>query len=185
MKIYTKQGDKGQTQLIGKRVVKTDQRVSSYGTIDELNSFIGVAAASMTSKSLLDIQQELFTIQHELFDLGGDLANVTGKDEWKLTVDPISRLESLIDAYWEEAPEIRTFILPGGDIAAANLHVCRTVARRAERLTIAIDDEHALPPAAIPYLNRLSDFFFAAARAVNFRQDVEDILYARGKNVFK
>lgn len=185
MKIYTKQGDTGNTQLIGKRVPKTNQRVEAYGTVDELNSFIGTAVSSMKTENLKDIKESLLVIQHELFDLGGDLANVTDKAEWALSEDAVGVLENLIDIYWEEAPPLRKFILPGGDEAAAHLHICRTVARRAERLTAAINDSHKLPPSAIPYLNRLSDFFFAAARAVNARKGVEDILYARGKDVFK
>ncbi len=185
MKIYTKKGDKGETQLIGRRVRKTNSRVEAYGTVDELNSFIGVAAVSLKSDNTKDIYEELLTIQHELFDLGGDLANVSGKSEWALNPESVERLELRIDAYWDESPPINTFILPGGHEGAAHLHVCRTVARRAERLASGIDDEDPLPPAALPYLNRISDFFFAAARAVNARTGYEDILYARGKNEFK
>ncbi|WP_147804820.1 cob(I)yrinic acid a,c-diamide adenosyltransferase [Alkalicoccus halolimnae] len=184
MKIYTKKGDKGQTQLIGKRVEKTNERVEAYGTVDELNSFIGVAVSLMKKTNFTDIQTELLTIQHELFDLGGDLANVTENKEWTLKEASITRLENKIDEYWEEAPPLKKFILPGGEPAASYLHVCRTVARRAERLTSAIHDEHDMPPAALPYLNRLSDFFFAASRAVNHRSGTEDILYERGKDVF-
>ncbi|QKS71054.1 cob(I)yrinic acid a,c-diamide adenosyltransferase [Paenalkalicoccus suaedae] len=182
MKIYTKKGDKGQTQLIGKRVSKTHARVESYGTVDELNSFIGVAIAELDQEDMIS---DLEIIQHELFDIGGDLANVTEKKEWALKEASITRLEHKIDAYWAEAPELKTFILPGGEKAAAHLHVCRTVARRAERLTVAIDDGSELPPFALAYLNRLSDYFFAAARAVNARKNREDILYKRGKDVFK
>ncbi|SDN38267.1 cob(I)yrinic acid a,c-diamide adenosyltransferase [Alkalicoccus daliensis] len=185
MKIYTKKGDKGQTQLIGKRVAKTNQRVEAYGTVDELNSFIGVTINALESEKVADMRQELLTIQHELFDLGGDLANVTAKKEWSLSMESVERLESRIDEYWAEAPELRKFILPGGEPAAAHLHVCRTVARRAERLASAIADEHEVSASALPYLNRLSDFFFAAARAVNSRAGKEDILYARSKDVFK
>lgn len=185
MKIYTKQGDKGETQLIGKRVPKTNSRVEAYGTIDELNSCIGVAILHLTDEKLRDMREELLAIQQELFDTGGDLANVTSKKEWSLSVKAVERLETRIDEYWAEAPELRKFILPGGEPAAAHLHMCRTVARRAERLTSAIADEYALPETALPYLNRLSDFFFAAARAVNARAGTEDILYARGKDVFK
>ncbi|WP_444685601.1 cob(I)yrinic acid a,c-diamide adenosyltransferase [Alkalicoccus luteus] len=184
MKIYTKKGDKGETQLIGRKVPKTNERVNAYGTVDELNSFIGVAAASLP-ENCKDIQQELLEIQHELFDIGGDLANVTGRSDWALSAKAVTRLEGAIDRYWEEAPEIKTFILPGGTKAAADMHVCRTVARRAERMTAAISDDDPMPPEALPYLNRLSDYFFAAARAVNHRNDVPDIAYARGKTVFK
>ncbi|PRO66779.1 cob(I)yrinic acid a,c-diamide adenosyltransferase [Alkalicoccus urumqiensis] len=184
MKIYTKQGDKGQTQLIGKRVSKTDPRVEAYGTVDELNSFIGSACAELEKTSMKKLLHELHEIQHELFDLGGDMADVSGKNKWKLTEKSVQRLEEQIDHHWDQAPEIRTFILPGGEPGAAQLHVCRTVARRAERLTAAASTEEPFPPQALPYLNRLSDYFFAAARAVNSDAGREDVLYARGSQVF-
>ncbi|CAM3715825.1 cob(I)yrinic acid a,c-diamide adenosyltransferase [Alkalicoccus chagannorensis] len=186
MKIYTKHGDKGETQLIGRRVRKTNERVEAYGTVDELNSFLGAAVVMLEQNELYaDLVAELIEIQHELFDLGGDLADVTGKRTWALAETSIHRLESSIDTYWEEAPEIKTFILPGGTSAAAQLHVCRTVARRAERLVSGIEDEHEVAPQALPYLNRLSDYFFAAARAVNARAGRSDVLYKRGGNEFK
>ncbi|MCE7791057.1 cob(I)yrinic acid a,c-diamide adenosyltransferase [Salipaludibacillus sp. CUR1] len=186
MKIYTKKGDQGMTQLIGKKVKKTHARVEAYGTVDELNSFVGLTSVLLQEEKHEDLVKDLTKIQHELFDLGGDLANVTEKHDWTLSNKAVEFLEAKIDQYWEEAPPIRTFILPGGGKASANLHVCRTVARRAERLVVNIQEESdELPPAAIKYLNRLSDYFFAAARAVNARNGREDVLYERGKDVFK
>lgn len=184
MKIYTKKGDKGETSLIGKRVKKTNERVEAYGTVDELNSFIGVAIVSLNSSICQDIKDDLLKIQHELFDLGGDLANVTAKKEWSLQDNAVTYLEAKIDKYWEEAPPLKKFILPGGELAAAHLHVCRTVTRRAERLTVHINDDSEVSPLAISYLNRLSDYFFAVGRVVNARASRNDVLYERGGDVF-
>ncbi|WP_078576908.1 cob(I)yrinic acid a,c-diamide adenosyltransferase [Salipaludibacillus agaradhaerens] len=181
MKIYTKQGDEGQTQLVGKRVKKTHGRVEAYGTLDELNSCIGLAVVYAMEEKHGDIVADLTAIQHELFDLGGDLANVTKTQDWKIDLHAPEKLESLIDMYWKEAPPIKTFILPGGGRLAAQLHVCRTVTRRAERLTVNLEVDR-IPPTALPYLNRLSDYFFAVARAVNARNGTEDILYEREKD---
>ncbi|PYZ94468.1 ATP:cob(I)alamin adenosyltransferase [Salipaludibacillus keqinensis] len=185
MKIYTKNGDQGDTQLIGKKVKKTHDRVEAYGTVDELNSSIGLAMTFLHKSNHEDMLKDLTRIQHELFDLGGDLANVSKKQDWAVKKEYIDVLEKRIDNYWEEAPPIHTFILPGGEQGAAQLHVCRTIARRAERLVVKITDQEETPPHAIAYLNRLSDYFFAAARAVNARAGTEDILYERGKDVFK
>ena len=183
MKIYTKKGDSGETQLIGKRVKKTHERIEAYGTIDELNSFIGLAVISINEKKMDDVKKDLLKIQHELFDLGGDLANVTkAKKDWATKEEYVPYLEERIDAYSEEVPPLQSFILPGGTPEAAYLHVCRTVSRRAERNVLRINENEELPPVAIKYLNRLSDFFFAAARVVNERAGKSDILYKRGNN---
>lgn len=185
MKIYTKKGDKGETQLIGKRVKKTNDRVEAYGTVDELNSFVGMSIVALDGDGYEDIKSDLTKIQHELFDLGGDLANVTDKKEWSLQKNTVTFLEERIDKHWAEAPPLKKFILPGGEPAAAQLHVCRTVSRRAERLAVSINDNHDMPPYALAYLNRLSDYFFAVARAVNARAKRDDVLYERGGDVFK
>ncbi|MDQ0257685.1 cob(I)alamin adenosyltransferase [Evansella vedderi] len=182
MKIYTRNGDKGETQLIGKKVSKTDLRVEAYGTTDELNSFIGLAVANLNNSIYEDLRKDLMKIQHELFDLGGDLANVKEKKEWATKEEYVTYLEKRIDTYWEEAPPLQSFILPGGEQGGAYLHVCRTIARRAERQVLHINDTNELPPFAIKYLNRLSDFFFAAARAVNARSKKEDVQYKKGSN---
>lgn len=185
MKIYTKKGDHGETQLIGQKVKKTHERVEAYGTVDELNSAIGLAVAFLTNEKQNDMIKQLTKIQHELFDLGGDLANVTNNQQWAMKKEYIDDLEEGIDKYWSEAPELSKFILPGGEKGAAQLHVCRTIARRAERLVVKVNEQSDTPPHSIAYLNRLSDYFFAVSRAVNAREGTEDVLYERGKDVFK
>jgi len=185
MKIYTKQGDHGDTQLIGQKVKKTHERVEAYGTVDELNCAVGLAITFLSPEKHKDMIDELINIQHELFDLGGDLANVTNNQKWSMKKEYIDVLEHSIDKYWDESPELRKFILPGGEQGAAQLHVCRTVTRRAERLVVKANEKSVTPPYSISYLNRLSDYFFAIARAVNAREGTEDILYERGKDVFK
>ncbi|WP_099548043.1 cob(I)yrinic acid a,c-diamide adenosyltransferase, partial [Pseudomonas sp. 2995-3] len=105
--------DQGKTHLVGKRVPKTNERVEAYGTIDELNSFIGVTLTKVLEKHK-DIRSDLLKIQHELFDLGGDLANVTKTDNWAIKEEYVTYLEGKIDVYWNEAPQLKKFILPGG-----------------------------------------------------------------------
>ncbi|PYZ98467.1 ATP:cob(I)alamin adenosyltransferase [Alteribacter lacisalsi] len=185
MKIYTKKGDQGKTHLIGRRVAKNHLRVEAYGTVDELNSFIGKAVVSLTEQAGKDVREELTEIQQQLFDLGADLANVTENPEYKTKDAYTEILEKAIDTYWAEAPEIKTFVLPGGSQAAADLHVCRTVARRAERNIIAAMEEEDIPSEILKYVNRLSDYLFAAARVVNFREGHKDVLYRSSGDVFK
>ncbi|PIC71083.1 ATP:cob(I)alamin adenosyltransferase [Sporosarcina sp. P2] len=186
MKIYTKTGDKGTTSLIGGRVAKDDLRVEAYGTIDELNSFIGKAMTELDGGTFADILTDLETIQNELFDGGGDLANVMKERHYKLDDEPITVLENRIDKLMEEAPELERFILPGGSPAAATLHIARTVTRRAERVTVtlmnAADD---VSPVVGRYLNRLSDYLFVAARIVNARLGISDNEYVRSAKVFR
>lgn len=186
MKIYTKTGDKGTTSLIGGRVAKDDLRVEAYGTIDELNSFIGKAMTELDGEKFADILTDLETIQNELFDGGGDLANVMKERHYKLDEEPITVLENRIDKLMEEAPELERFILPGGSPAAATLHIARTITRRAERVTVtlmnAADD---VSPVVGRYLNRLSDYLFVAARIVNARLGISDNEYVRSAKVFR
>ena len=170
LKIYTKTGDHGETSLFGgARVPKDDPRIEAYGTIDELNSFLGVARASWPS-SPLDAQ--LDRIQSDLFDVGAHLA-APGSSRFA-GADParIAELEKSIDAMESELAPLRNFILPGGCAAAAHLHVARTVCRRAERLVVALREE-----ASIVYLNRLSDFLFVAARYANLKHGVDDVVW--------
>ena len=186
MKLYTKTGDTGKTSIIGGRVDKDHARVEAYGTIDELNSIIGKAMTELDKKLFEDIMQDLEAIQHELFDGGGDLANVMKERHYKLTEEPIAVLEERIDKLTEEAPPLKRFILPGGSPAAATLHMARTVARRAERQTVTLMREiEDVSPVVQKYLNRLSDYLFAAARVVNFRLGLTDVEYVRGSDVFK
>jgi len=185
MKIYTKTGDQGKTSLIGGRVSKDHLRVEAYGTIDELNSFIGKAATELEPNTFQDILADLETIQHELFDCGTDLANVMKERKYKLQEASVEALEKRIDALSEELPPLKRFILPGGSPAAATLHIARTVTRRAERQVVKLMNEEELPGVIQKYLNRLSDYFFVAARAVNFRLNVKDVEYIRGGDVFR
>lgn len=186
MKLYTKTGDTGKTSIIGGRVDKDHARVEAYGTIDELNSFIGKAVTELDKGIFADILTDLESIQHELFDGGGDLANVMKNRVYKLTEAPIEVLEKRIDKLAEEAPALTKFILPGGSQAAATLHIARTIARRAERQTVTLMREvEDVSPIVQKYLNRLSDYLFAAARVVNFRLNIGDVEYVRSGDVFK
>ena len=186
MRIYTRTGDKGQTSIIGGRVDKDDVRVEAYGTVDEVNCFVGQAVTQLEPELFQDIRDDLEKIQHELFDCGGDLANVTKKREPKLTSEAIVYLEARIDAFIEEAPELERFILPGGSSGAATLHIARTVTRRAERLVVKLmKQDSGLSELPLQFLNRLSDYFFAVARVVNFRLGVKDVEYVRSAPVFR
>ncbi|KGR80193.1 cob(I)yrinic acid a,c-diamide adenosyltransferase [Ureibacillus manganicus] len=186
MKLYTKTGDKGKTGLLGGRVSKDDLRVEAYGTIDELNSFIGKAVTELDQKVFKDLIEDLEAIQHELFDCGGDLANVMKERKYKLQEASIEVLEKRIDVLSDEVPPLKRFILPGGSEASATLHIARTVCRRAERRVVTLmNSTEDVPTIVQKYLNRLSDYFFAAARAVNHRLNVKDVEYVRGGDVFK
>jgi cob(I)alamin adenosyltransferase len=184
-KIYTKTGDAGETALgNGSRVAKHAMRVTAYGTVDELNSFLGVAR--LEAKGELD--QALSRIQNDLFDLGADLCRPDMEKDAESEYPPlrmvnaqVSRLESEIDAMNAMLEPLRSFILPGGSALSAHLHVCRTVARRAERLAVELATIEAINPAAVKYLNRLSDWFFVAARIAN-NNGRDDVLWVPGAN---
>jgi cob(I)alamin adenosyltransferase len=169
VKIYTRTGDAGETSLFGgARVRKDDARIESYGTIDELNSFLGVARATWP-ESPLDAQ--LHAIQSDLFDLGAHLAAPDTTRFAGPAPAQIAALEQSIDAMESELAPLKTFVLPGGSLAAASLHVARTVCRRAERLVVTLGGEEA----AVMYLNRLSDYLFVAARFANLRHGIDDV----------
>lgn len=187
MKLYTKTGDQGQTGLIGGRADKDDVRVEAYGTLDEANSFIGLAHANLREHGELfqDLLSELIVIQHELFDCGGDLAAVKPPKEGKLTEASVAVLEERMDVYVEEAAPLTKFILPGGQEGAALLHVARTVVRRAERHIVTLAKQEEIPAVALTYVNRLSDYLFAAARIVNHRLGEADVEYERSADVFR
>lgn len=185
MKLYTRTGDQGKTALIGARVDKDHIRVQSYGTVDELNGFIGLAIAKLDKKLFHDIIGDLEKIQHELFDCGGDLATVSKRYQLKVSAEHVVYLEKKIDEYTAETPHLERFILPGGSKEAATLHIARTITRRAERCVVSLmkeDDE--VPGVILQYLNRLSDYLFVASRVVNFRLNIPDVEYARGGKVF-
>lgn len=177
MKIYTKTGDQGQTGLFGgARVSKASLRVESYGDVDELNSVLGTVRTESIDPVLEGLLQ---AIQEELFVLGAELARAPGKDVdigvALLTEDEVLRLERAIDQLEGDLPPLQTFILPGGSRAAAQLHVARSVCRRAERHVVALAESDAIRPELIRYLNRLSDLLFVAARYANLRANVADI----------
>ncbi len=175
MKIYTKTGDKGETSLFGgQRVWKDDLRIESYGTVDELNSLIGLA---LTETVYEEIQEVLKRIQNKLFTVGADLATPEDKKIHIKRVDQsfIDESEKDIDYFSSKVPELREFVLPGGTKAAALLHVCRTVCRRAERNIIALNKSVAINDNILVYLNRLSDLFFVLARFDNYVNGTPDI----------
>ena len=181
-KIYTKVGDAGMTALGGgQRVPKDDLRVQAYGTVDELNSQIGVALAA----GLCDrLDAELRRVQNELFDLGSDLCFVEeDKQKWPLPqVEQrhVEKLERLIDEMQVVVGPLENFILPGGSVGAAHLHVARTVCRRAERETATLAREQGVRPHVLGYLNRLSDTLFVMARYENHMQGVPEPLWRPG-----
>lgn len=186
MKLYTRTGDKGKTSIIGGRVDKDDIRVEAYGTVDEVNCFVGQAVTELDQELFKDILVDLEKIQHELFDCGGDLANITEKREPKLKADAITYLENKIDELIAEAPELERFILPGGAKASASIHIARTVTRRSERLVVSLmKTDETTPVICLQYLNRLSDYFFALARVINCRLNVGDVEYERSAKVFR
>ncbi|WP_044896477.1 cob(I)yrinic acid a,c-diamide adenosyltransferase [Bacillus alveayuensis] len=187
MNLYTRSGDKGKTSIIGGRVDKDDLRVQAYGTIDEVNAFIGQAMTKLTGKEFQDIYLELEKIQHELFDCGSDLAVVFEKQkgEFKTTEEMVLFLEDRIDQYVKEAPPLQRFILPGGTEAASSIHIARTIARRAERLIVSLQKEAKIHEVVLKYMNRLSDYLFAVARVINFRSGKKDIEYERSAIVFR
>jgi cob(I)alamin adenosyltransferase len=186
MKLYTRTGDKGKTSIIGGRVDKDDIRVEAYGTVDEVNCFVGQVMTELDEVIFKDVLADLEKIQHELFDCGGDLANISNKVEFKLEKEAIDYLEQKIDEYILEAPELERFILPGGTKPSASIHIARTVTRRAERLVVSLmKNDEKTPELALKYLNRLSDYFFALARVVNYRLNVKDVEYVRSAKVFR
>lgn len=185
MKLYTRTGDKGMTSVIGGRLAKSDIRVKAYGTLDELNSFVGLTIAKLYESKFDDIKNELIKIQHELFDCGGDLSAVSKGYPFKAKEDTITFLEERIDVYIKEAPELERFILPGGTEASSYIHVCRTIARRGEREIVELQQSEEIHPVVLKYVNRLSDYFFAIARVVNFRSGLKDVEYERSAVVFR
>lgn len=187
-KIYTRTGDDGSTALAtGERRSKNDLRIEAYGTVDETNACVGIARTH-TAKDHADIDAMLGRIQNDLFDLGADLATpANGADAnpgaLRIVAAQVERLEREIDALNRDLAPLRSFVLPGGSPASAALHLARTVSRRAERLMVdlASRDGEIVSGAAIQYINRLSDFFFVAARAVN-DNGKNDVLWVPGKN---
>ena len=184
-KIYTRTGDAGETALgNGSRVAKHSARVTAYGTVDELNATVGLARLHATG----DMADQLAAIQNDLFDLGADLCrpDMEKDDEapypvLRMIASQVDRLESEIDAMNANLEPLRSFILPGGSALAAHLHMCRTVARRAERLSVELASMESVNDIGVKYLNRLSDWFFVASRVAN-NNGADDILWVPGAN---
>lgn len=198
-RIYTKGGDKGETALAGgQRVPKDSERIEAYGTVDELNAFIGLACVTCGEESagkprlgrLLDI---LRRVQHELFNLGSQLSTLPQDlhpKQARITPAEIEQLEREIDVMNAELDPLRSFVLPGGTRLNAELHAARTICRRAERLTVALARVHETPPEAVQYLNRLSDALFVWSRWANHVLGAPEVLWepnqaasASGQNI--
>ena len=169
-RIYTRTGDDGETGLVGAtRVSKDSIRVDAYGSVDELNSVLGLVRAYLPTDN--DVESLLRQIQSDLFTVGADLAAVRGGQKIpRITKEHVLNLERAIDRFQEELPPIKVFILPGGTDAGAALHFARAVARRAERRIVTLAKTEQLNDQLIPYINRLSDLLFVLARVINHRE---------------
>ena len=187
-RIYTRTGDKGETALgTGERLSKAHIRIAAYGTVDETNAALGIVRLHTTETHFAKLDEMLGRIQNELFDLGADLC-VPDRGQ-KLDYEPLrilasqsERLEAEIDELNAELAPLRSFVLPAGHTAAAHLHLCRTICRRAERLIVELSAtaDEQVSEAAIAYINRLSDFFFVASRWVNLKSGQGDKLWVPG-----
>ncbi|MBV8816717.1 MAG: cob(I)yrinic acid a,c-diamide adenosyltransferase [Acidobacteriaceae bacterium] len=179
-RIYTRRGDRGETALVGgQRVLKNALRIECYGTVDELNCFVGTALLSAKDQAP-QMAGILNRVQHELFNLGSILATLpedVHPKQPRITPAEIELLEQEIDDANATLPELRSFVLPGGTRLSAELHVCRTVCRRAERIAVALAAQESVPEEVIQYLNRLSDAFFVWSRWVNHQLGVEEVLW--------
>lgn len=178
MKIYTKGGDKGRTSLAnGKRVSKADRKLETYGTSDELNSFVGL----LRSKLMDEYQSQQEWIQNKLFNLGAFLAGAAGED-WILDLD-VEQLEQWIDTYQSDQEPLRAFVLPGGNEVVSLCHVCRTVTRRLERLMVTLKVDKTYAPdqldVALQFVNRLSDFWFVLAMNLSKKMGISLFLWKK------
>ena len=176
-RIYTKTGDKGDTALFGgRRVPKSHLRVDAYGTVDELNSSIGMLRDTQNEEHLREVLAE---VQNRLFSLGAHLASDPDKNPAPpdLNEGDIRMLEQEIDAMDAELPPLKNFVLPGGHLTVSLCHVCRTVCRRAERLVVALDRKAPVSELALQYLNRLSDYFFVLSRMLAQQMDAEEVIW--------
>lgn len=185
-KIYTKTGDDGTTALgSGERRPKNDLRIEAYGTVDETNAVVGLIRLH-SAQGAAEVDAVLGRIQNDLFDLGADLATPEtdedpGYEPLRITDAQVLALEAAIDVLNAELSPLRTFVLPGGSPASAYLHLARTVSRRAERLIVELAARERVNPAAVRYMNRLSDYFFVASRHLNGK-GADDVLWVPGQN---
>ena len=171
MSVYTGRGDQGQTDLFsGERVSKTNSRIEAYGCVDELNTQIGVVLSHLGDQE--DLTEDLESVQNKLHVICANLANTESEpDRPEIDQDDIEELENRIDELNEDLPPLKAFILPGGSPAGSFLHHARSVGRRAERRVVEINEEDEISSEIVKYLNRLSDYLFVAARAINHRLD--------------
>ena len=180
-RVYTRRGDAGDTALAGgQRVAKDSARIAAYGTVDELNSFLGLARSTAAESGLKPLAEILLRVQHELFNLGSILATLpedVHPRQARVTAREIARLEEEMDKLNEDLPALRSFVLPGGSRLNAELHVCRTVCRRAERLVVSLARVEQVPGEAVQYLNRLSDALFVWSRWASHKTGVPETLW--------
>ncbi|KZM51153.1 cob(I)yrinic acid a,c-diamide adenosyltransferase [Labrenzia sp. OB1] len=185
-KIYTKTGDDGTTALgSGERRPKNDLRVEAYGTVDETNAVVGLVRLH-TGETVPEVDAFLGSVQNDLFDLGADLATPEtdedlGYEPLRVTDAQVEAIEQAIDVLNADLSTLRSFVLPGGSSASAHLHLARTVSRRAERLIVELAGREKVNPAAVRYMNRLSDYFFVASRYLNDKGG-QDVLWVPGQN---
>ena len=177
--IYTRTGDSGTTSLVGgERVAKTDLRLEAYGTVDELNAFIGVLLAQMPAGDDHDI---LLFVQNKLFTVGSYLATdpsfTSFRQESLLPESAVEKLERRIDEIDASLPKLNNFVLPGGSLSAAQAHVCRTVCRRAERAILRVSEQYPVDEVILRFMNRLSDYLFVLSRACNILSSVDEIFW--------
>ncbi|HAQ6079908.1 TPA: cob(I)yrinic acid a,c-diamide adenosyltransferase [Enterococcus faecium] len=186
MKIYTKSGDKGNTSIIGgERIKKSDARVCAYGSVDEVNSWVGKIISELDDKKFELLKKELVVLQILLFDIGTDLATPIGIKEMIVRKEEVTKIETLIDFYQAKVPVIEKFILPGGHPVACDMQITRTVIRRAEReITRLIVSDEPINLHAYKIMNRLSDLFFVLARYVNHVYATKEPFYERAGKVF-
>jgi cob(I)alamin adenosyltransferase len=185
-RVYTRRGDAGETALAGgQRVAKDDARIEAYGAVDELNAFVGAARASLgalaaSNPTLARLAAILLRVQHELFNLGSILATLpedVHPRQPRITEAEVAQLEKEMDELNAELPALRSFVLPGGCRVDAELHICRTVCRRAERRAVTLARTAAVPPEAVRYLNRLGDALFVWGRWANLATGAKETLW--------
>jgi len=187
-RVYTRSGDRGETGLVGgARVPKDALRIEAYGTIDELNSVVGLARAfnreAAPSPARAQLEEILKRIQNDLFDLGGELATPADafyEGMFRVGTDEVAALERVIDACQRDLAPLESFVLPGGGRVSAFLHQCRTVCRRAERIVLRLSREQTIGPWPLRYLNRLSDLFFVLSRWIGKHSGESEDLWKRG-----